>query len=181
MKHTGVRANPQDYGAPLCAPDEWQKIVKEHRSRICIVTAPPPALRRVMTLGLGDDVVHRSPDVLEHNPVFVREGLTLDETDREYDRGAKALRNIADAPVRHGVAHSMFHEAYQFPVPIPDDGLHEAMAGTRTGEVCEVPGIYRLNGQCGHTVEQPVPKGRLFPECPSCHKATTWSLISRTS
>lgn len=167
-------------GAPVFGRDEWKAIVEKHRPRICIVTAPPPGLRSVLALGLGNDVVGRDLQVIEKEREFVEHGLKLEEEDRTYDLAAKALRKIAGVPLLHGVAHSMFHEAYQFPTPIPTVEVRKAAVGTRAGEICGTSGVHRLNCQCGHQMEVPVTKGHAFPKCPSCHGAATWTLVKAT-
>jgi hypothetical protein len=48
----------------------------------------------------------------------------------------------------------------------------------RTGEVCTVAGIYRAS--CSNRPERTMPKGHVFPPCPHCHSAVTWTLVRRT-
>jgi hypothetical protein len=171
-------ADHQDFGAPLFGATDWQQIVKEHRSRICIVTAPPPALRRALELGVGHDVARRNLDLIAADAKIKGEGLTLGDSDRAYDQAAKALRNVAGVSVINNVAHPMFHEAYTFPVPAaPNAGPHGEAVVFHTEDTCQVSGLYRSNGQCGHPAERTIPKGRKFPTCPKCREVATWVLL----
>ena len=54
-----------------------------------------------------------------------------------------------------------------------------------TGQVCEVAGVYRAVGNCGHSVERVIPKGHVFPPCEYCReqgtrKDITWVLVTET-
>jgi len=54
-----------------------------------------------------------------------------------------------------------------------------------TGQVCEVSGVYRAIGNCGHSVERVIPRGQVFPPCEYCRekgdrKDIVWVLVAET-
>jgi hypothetical protein len=54
-----------------------------------------------------------------------------------------------------------------------------------TGQVCDVSGVYRAVGNCGHSVERVIPQGHVFPPCEYCRekgtrKDITWVLVAET-
>ena len=54
-----------------------------------------------------------------------------------------------------------------------------------TGQICEKSGVYRAEGDCGHSVERVIPKGQVFPPCEYCRETGTrrdifWVLVMET-
>jgi hypothetical protein len=54
-----------------------------------------------------------------------------------------------------------------------------------TGQVCDVSGVYRAVGNCGHSVERVIPQGHVFPPCEYCRengirKDIAWVLVVET-
>ena len=177
-KHMATAAN-SGCGAPVFGATEWRDTVDRHRSRICIVTAPPPALCGALKLGLGHDVVNRNLDVIASDPKFTAAGLAFEAKDRAYHQAAKELWKVAGVSTHGGQPQSMFHEAYTFPPSFRSsvEPRGEAVA-IQTGDVCQASGLYQSSGPCGHSMQLIVPRGHRFPACSNCRGALTWSLIA---
>lgn len=100
------RRKPPSYGMVMFHRDEWKKLVETYRSKISIVTTPPPALRARLHEEQFQDVQHR--ELLEH---------AFPDVDREYARVAKDLCAVTGGTRRAGAYCPWVHEAYRFVLP----------------------------------------------------------------
>jgi hypothetical protein len=88
------------YGVPVYSRERWHQLLGEHMERVSIVTAPPPALRKLLR-------EHKLPDVVERH--VYRHRVEFSERDKEYDRAARQFALLTRAQD----FASRFREAYE--------------------------------------------------------------------
>jgi hypothetical protein len=60
-----------------------------------------------------------------------------------------------------------------------DPRNREFIMSRTTGQVCPVSGVYRVGGNCGHSVERAISQGHIFPPCEHCRDKTGFKAVIR--